>query len=161
MCVPSVWRWTELSIWCVSIHIFPVERVCVEYPSYILSADPLLILSYRRKNVIRIEGIVYTSNEGLSWQGLGEDVRHVEDCRHMTYVDVSFLQVVLKPFDFQVDMPGSWEFPGLMLFVHIAIVDRLSSNMLTHVEMGVYYSWFWIQLLFETRGGMNDGTHAC
>jgi hypothetical protein len=31
------------------------------------------------------------------------------------------LQVVLKPFDFRVDMPGSWEFPGLMLFVHIAI----------------------------------------
>ncbi len=26
-----------------------------------------------------------------------------------------------------------------MLFVHIAIVDRLSSNMWTHVEMGVYY----------------------
>jgi hypothetical protein len=56
---------------------------------------------------MQIEGIGFTSNEGLSWQGLCEDVRHVEACRHMMYVDVSFLQVVLKPFYFQVDMPGS------------------------------------------------------
>jgi hypothetical protein len=66
-----------------------------------------LILSYRRKNVIRIEGIGYTSNKGLSWQGLGEDVSHVEACRHMMYLDVSFLQVILEPFYFQVDMFGS------------------------------------------------------
>ena len=30
------------------------------------------------KNVIRLEGVAYTSNKGLSWQGLGEDVNHVE-----------------------------------------------------------------------------------
>ena len=70
-----------------------VERVCVEYSSYILSALPL-ILNYRWKNVIRIEGIGYTSNKGLSWQGLGEDVNHVEACRYMMYLDVSFLQVL-------------------------------------------------------------------
>ncbi len=60
-----------------------VKRVCVEYSSYILSALSL-ILSYWRKNVIRIEGIGYTSNEGLSWQSLGEDASHVEACRHMS-----------------------------------------------------------------------------
>ena len=61
-----------------------IERVCVEHPSYILSALPL-VLSYRWKNVIRIEGIDYASNEVLSWQGLGEDVSHVEACRYMMY----------------------------------------------------------------------------
>ena len=90
---------------CINTYSL-IERVCVEYPSHILSALPL-ILSYRRKNVIRIEGIDYTSNKGLSWQGLGGDVIHVENCRHMMYVDGSFMQVVLKPHDFQVDMSGS------------------------------------------------------
>ena len=90
---------------CINTYSL-IERVCVEYPSYILSALPL-ILSYRRKNVIRIEGIGYTSNKGLSWQGLGEDVSHVEACRHMMYVDVSFLQVILEPFNLEVDMLGS------------------------------------------------------
>ncbi len=45
-----------------------------------------LILSYRRKNVIRIEPIGFTSKKGLSCQDLGEDVSHVEACR---YMDVS------------------------------------------------------------------------
>jgi hypothetical protein len=69
---------------CVK-YIVSVDRVCVEYSSYILSVLPL-ILSYRRKNVIRIEDIGYISNEGLSWQGLGEYVSHVEACRHMQLV---------------------------------------------------------------------------
>ena len=89
---------------CINTYSF-IERVCVEYPSYILSALPLM-LSYRWKNVIRIEGIGYTSNEGLSWQGLGEDVSHVEARRYMMNLDVSFLQVILEPFDFQVDVFG-------------------------------------------------------
>ncbi len=89
---------------CINTYSL-IERVCVEYPSYILSALPL-ILSYRRKNVIRIEGIGYTSNKGLSWQDLGEDVSHVEARRYMTYLDISFLQVILEPFDFQVDVLG-------------------------------------------------------
>ena len=83
-----------------------VKRVCVEYASYILSALPL-ILSYSRKNVIRFEGIGYASNEGLSWSGLCEDVSHVEDCRDMMYLDVSFLQVILETFNLEVDMIGS------------------------------------------------------
>ena len=89
---------------CINTYSL-IERVCVEYPSYILSALPL-ILSYRRNNVIRIEGIGCTSNKGLSWQGLGEDVSHVEARRYMMYLDVSFLQVILEPFDFQVDVLG-------------------------------------------------------
>jgi len=56
---------------CINTY-FLVKRVCVGHASYILSALPL-ILSYRRKNVIRLEGIGYTPNKGLSWQGLGED----------------------------------------------------------------------------------------
>ena len=83
---------------CINTYSL-IERVCVEYPSYILSALPL-ILNYRRKNVIRIEGIGYTSNKGLSWQGLGEDVSHIEARRYMMNLDVSILQVVLEPFDF-------------------------------------------------------------
>ena len=83
---------------CINTYSL-IERVCVEYPSYILSALPL-ILSYRRKNVIRIEGIGYTSNKGLSWQGLGEDVSHIEARRYMMNLDVSILQVVLEPFVF-------------------------------------------------------------
>ena len=83
---------------CINTYSL-IERVCVEYPSYILSALPL-ILRYRRKNVIRIEGIGYTSNKGLSWQGLGEDVSHIEARRYMMNLDVSILQVVLEPFDF-------------------------------------------------------------
>ena len=90
---------------CINTYSL-IERVCVEYPSYILSALPL-ILSYRRKNVIRIEGIGYTSNEGLSWQGLGEDVSHVEACRYMMYLDVALLQVVLQSFDLKIYMLGS------------------------------------------------------
>ena len=90
---------------CINTYSL-VKRVCVEYASYILSALPL-ILSYSWKNVIRFEGIGYASNEGLSWQGLCEDVSHVEACRHMMYLDVSFLQVILEPFYFQVDMLGS------------------------------------------------------
>ena len=90
---------------CINTYSL-IERVCVDVTSYILSALPL-ILSYRRKNVIRIEGIGYTSNKGLSWQGLGEDVRHVEACRHVRYFDVSFLQVILEPFYLEVDMLGS------------------------------------------------------
>ena len=83
---------------CINIYSL-VKRVCVNHASYILSALPL-ILSYRRKNVIRIEGIGYTSNKGLSWQGLGEDVSHIEARRYMMNLDVSILQVVLEPFDF-------------------------------------------------------------
>ena len=83
---------------CINTYSL-VKRVCVEYSSYILSALPL-ILSYRRKNVIRIEGIGYTSNKGLSWQGLGEDVSHIEARRYMMNLDVSILQVILEPFDF-------------------------------------------------------------
>ena len=83
---------------CINTYSL-IERVCVEYPSYILSALPL-ILSYRRKNVIRIEGIDYTSNKGLSWQGLGEDVSHIEARRYMMNLDVSILEVILEPFDF-------------------------------------------------------------
>jgi hypothetical protein len=41
----------------------------------------------------RIEGVCVTSNKGHSWQGLGEDVSQVEACRHMMYLDVSFLQM--------------------------------------------------------------------
>ena len=82
---------------CINTYSL-IERVCVEYPSYILSALPL-ILSYRRKNVIRIEGIGYTSNKGLSWQGLGEDVSHIETRRYMMNLNVSNLQVILDPFD--------------------------------------------------------------
>ena len=59
------------------------------------------------KNVIRLEGIDYVSNEGLSWEVLGEDVSHVESCRYMMNLDVSFLQVILDPLDFQVSMLGS------------------------------------------------------
>jgi hypothetical protein len=43
----------------VSSHI-EEDMSWVSGPSYILSAFPL-ILSYRRKNVVRIEGIGYTS----------------------------------------------------------------------------------------------------
>jgi hypothetical protein len=53
-----------------------------------------------------IEGVCVTSNKGHSWQGLGEDVSQVEACRHMMYLDVSFLQMALEPLDFQVDMFG-------------------------------------------------------
>ncbi len=65
------------------------------------------MLSYGRKNVIRLEGVGYTSNKGLPWQGLGEDVSHVEARRYMMYLDVSFLQLVLKPFDFKICKLGS------------------------------------------------------
>ena len=65
-----------------------MKRVCVGHSSYILSALPL-ILSYRRKNVIRFEGVGYASNKGLSWQGLGQDVIHVEACRYMMYLLLS------------------------------------------------------------------------
>ena len=78
---------------CINTYSL-VERVCVEYPLYILSTLPL-ILNCRRKNVIRIEGIGYTSNEGLSWQGLGQDLSHGVARRYMTNLDVSFLQVIL------------------------------------------------------------------
>ena len=87
-------------------YIFSGRRVCVRHASYILSALPL-ILSYRRKNVIRLEGVGYASNKGLSWQGLGQDVSHVEACRYMVYLDVTFLQVVLQPFDLKINMLGS------------------------------------------------------
>ncbi len=114
----------EESIWCVSIHILWWRRVCVRHALYMLSA-----LRYRWKNVIRLEGVGHASNEGLSWQDLGEDVSHVEDRRYMVNLDVSFLQVVLNPFDLKNDILGSW-ISGLMLLVHITIVERLSSNML-------------------------------
>ena len=42
---------------CINTYSL-IERICVEYPSYILLTLPL-ILTYRRKNVIRIEGIDY------------------------------------------------------------------------------------------------------
>ena len=75
----GVW---SLVIWCVSIHILSVERVWHGWVFVIYSlSTPPHHLTYRRKNVIRIEGIDYTSYEGLSWQGLGEDVSHVESCR--------------------------------------------------------------------------------
>ena len=90
---------------CINTYSL-VKRVCVEYASYILSALPL-ILSYRRKNVIRIKGIGYTFNKGLSWQVRGEDVNHVEARRYMMYLDVSFLQVILEQFNLEVDMLGS------------------------------------------------------
>ncbi len=112
MCVyvPSYYRGEDSREYMVCINTYSlyslVKKVCVEHASYILSALPL-ILSYRRKNVIRFEGIGYASNEGLSWQGLCEDVSHVEACRYMMYVDVSFLQVILEPFNLEVDMLGS------------------------------------------------------
>ena len=90
---------------CINTYSL-IERVCVETTSYILSVLPL-ILNYRWKNVIRIEGICYTSAKGLSWQGLGEDISHVEAYRHMMYFDVSSLQVILEPFYLWVDMLGS------------------------------------------------------
>ncbi len=69
------------------------------------------------------------------WQVLGEDVSHVEDRRYMMYLDVSFLEVVLQCLVL--------EFPGLMLFVHITIVERLSSNMFTpcHVFQIILIVW--------------------
>ena len=57
--------------------------------------------------MLRFEGICYASNEGLSWQGLCEDVSHVQVCRHMMYFDVSFLEVILESFNLEVDMFGS------------------------------------------------------
>ena len=90
---------------CVNTYSL-VKRVCVGHASYILSALPL-ILSYRRKNVIRFEGVGYASNKGLSWQGLGEDVSHVEARQYMMYLDVSFLQVILEPLYLQIDVLGS------------------------------------------------------
>ena len=109
---------------CINIYSL-IERVCVAYPSYILSALPL-ILSYRWKNVIRFESIGYASNEGLS-------------CRMSAMLRlVGTWCILMSPF-----CKWSWshfifrstclvlEFPGLMLFVHIAIVERLSSNMWT------------------------------
>jgi hypothetical protein len=72
---------------CINTYSL-IESVCVEYPSYLLSAL-FLILAYRWKNVIRIEGIDYTSNKGPSWQGLDEDVSHVEACRYMMYFQSS------------------------------------------------------------------------
>ncbi len=48
-----------------------------------------------------------TSNKGLPRQNLGEDVSHVETRRYMIYLDVSFLQVVLQSFDFEIYMIGS------------------------------------------------------
>ncbi len=90
---------------CINTYSL-IESICIAYPSYILSAPPL-ILRYRWKNVIRIEGIGYTSNEGLSWEDLGEDVSHVEVCRYMMYLDVSFLQVILEPFYLEIHMLGS------------------------------------------------------
>ena len=36
-----------------------------------------------------------------------EDVSNVEACRYMMYLDVSFLQVVLQPFDLKIYMLGS------------------------------------------------------
>ena len=80
------------------IYALLLLYLCVSLP---------LILSYRRKYVIRLEGISYASNEGLSWQGLGEDVSHVEACRYMMNLDVSFLQEVLRPFDLYDNMLGS------------------------------------------------------
>ena len=47
---------------CINTYSL-VKRVCVEHVSYVLSGLPL-ILSYRWKNVIRLEGIGYESNEG-------------------------------------------------------------------------------------------------
>ena len=90
---------------CINTYSL-VKRVCVGHALYILSALPL-ILRYRWKNVIRLEGIGYASNKGLSWQGLGEDVSHVEARRYMVNLDVSFLQVVLQSFDFEIYMIGS------------------------------------------------------
>jgi len=90
---------------CVNTYSL-VKRVGVGHSSYILSALPL-ILSYQRKNVIRFEGVGYASNKGLSWQGLGEYVIHVEARRYMMYLDVSFLQVILEPLYLQVDVLGS------------------------------------------------------
>ena len=66
-------------------------------------------LDWGKKKVrkIRLEGVGYTSNKGLSWQNLGEDVRHVETRRYMMYLDVSFLQVFLYPFEFNIYILGS------------------------------------------------------
>ena len=93
-------------VYGVCHYIFSGRRVCVRHASYILSALPL-ILSYRWKNVIRFEGVGYASNKGLPCQGLGEDVSHVEVCRYMMYLDVSFLQVILEPFYLEIHMLGS------------------------------------------------------
>jgi hypothetical protein len=71
---------------CINTYSL-VRRVCVGHALDILSALPL-ILTYHRKNVIRFEGIDYTSKEGLSCQDLGEDVSHVEACWYMMYLDV-------------------------------------------------------------------------
>jgi hypothetical protein len=90
---------------CINTYSL-VRRECVVHALCILSPLPL-ILSYRRKNVIRLEGIGYTSNNGLSWQGFDEDVSHVEACRCMMYLDVSFLQVILQPFGLKIYMFGS------------------------------------------------------
>ncbi len=49
-------------------YIFSGEKEYVfnsRHTSYILSVLPL-ILNYRRKNVIRLEGVGYVSNKGLS-----------------------------------------------------------------------------------------------
>ncbi len=35
--------------------------------------------------MIRIEGIDYTSNKGLSWQDLGKDVIHVEVLKKLRF----------------------------------------------------------------------------
>jgi hypothetical protein len=68
--------------------------------------------------------------KGLSWQGLGEDVSHVEACRHMMYFDVSFLQVILETFYLEVDMLGpSMLSNNLMLWsTDLTQLTKLSSS---------------------------------
>ena len=90
-------------------YIFPHRESmsCVSI-IYSLSTPPHSELSAEECHPDSIsEGIGYTSNKGLSWQGLGEDVSHVEACRHMMYLDVSFLQVILEPFYLEIHMFGS------------------------------------------------------
>ena len=57
-------------------YIFSGEDSMCWHVLYILSTLPL-IPKYRWKDVIRLEVIDYASNEGLSWQDLGEDVNNV------------------------------------------------------------------------------------
>ncbi len=77
-------------VYDVCRYIFSGEGEYVLDMYHIFSQNSL-ILNYRWKNVIRLEGVDYASDKGLSWQGLGKNVRHVEVRRYMMYLDVSFL----------------------------------------------------------------------
>jgi hypothetical protein len=118
----------EESIWCISMHILWWREYVLDM--HYIFPQHSLILSYRRKNVIRLEGIGYTSNKGLSWQGLGEDVSLGKALVRMSAMLrlVGTWCILMSPF-------CKWscshlilrstclvlESPGLMLFVQIAI----------------------------------------